>query len=176
MRSLLMLLLTATPALAEVCPAPPDLGAEKARLLDELRVAPDELTARLLSAQLWEIWLAAPDAAAQDLLDLGMERRTLFDFPAALAALDALVDYCPDYSEGYNQRAFVNFLAGDYEAALIDLDRAIELTPRHLGALSGRALTLIGLGRDAEAQAQLREALDLNPWLAERALLTGTDL
>jgi hypothetical protein len=37
--------------------------------------------------------------------------------------------------------------------------------------LSGKALTLMGLGRDAEAQTVLRAALALNPWLEERALL-----
>ena len=32
------------------------------------------------------------------------------------------------------------------------------------------ALTLVGLGRDAEAQDALAQALELNPWLPERSL------
>ena len=58
-------------------------------------------------------------------------------------------------------------------------DRALEFRPRHLGALSGKALTLMGLGRHDEAQLLLREAVKINPWLAERRLLTepaGQDL
>jgi len=83
------------------------------------------------------------------------------------------VDYCPAYAEGYNQRAFVNFLRQNFAPALEDLDRALALSPRHIAALSGKALTLMGLGRDAEAQDVLRSALELNPWLNERHLLKG---
>ena len=54
---------------------------------------------------------------------------------------------------------------------IADLERAIELSPRHIGALSGRAITLIGLGKEEEGQAALAEALELNPWLPERSLL-----
>ena len=85
--------------------------------------------------------------------------------------LDDLVAYCPDYAEGFNQRAFAAFLAEDYAAALTDLDMALAIMPDHVAALSGKALTLMGLGRHDEAQVVLREALKLNPWLGERALL-----
>ena len=94
-------------------------------------------------------------------------------FVGAIDVLDRLVAYCPDYAEGWNQRAFVHFLRQDFEAALTDLDAAIALNPRHVGALSGKALTLIGLGRKAEAELALRAALALNPWLSERHLLEG---
>ena len=100
-----------------------------------------------------------------------MAARGSYDFLGAIDAFDRLVEYCPDYAEGYNQRAFVNFLREDYEAALPDLDRALERSPRHVAALSGKALTLMGLGRGDEAQEVLREAVELNPWIPERGLL-----
>ena len=93
------------------------------------------------------------------------------DFDSARDALDALVVYCPDYAEGWNQRAFVAFLTADYEAALEDLDRALALNPQHVAALSGRALTEMALGRTEAGQTTLREALDLNPWIPERRFL-----
>jgi tetratricopeptide (TPR) repeat protein len=93
------------------------------------------------------------------------------DRAGAMAAFGALIDYCPDYAEGWNQRAFLAYLGGDFAAALPDLDRALSLRPRHVGALSGRALVLIALGREAEGYETLRAALELNPWLAERRLL-----
>ena len=108
-----------------------------------------------------------------------MSRRASYDFLGARAVLGRLVDYCPDYAEGYNQRAFASYLASDYEAALADLDRALEILPNHVAALSGKSLTLMGLERFDEAQQVLREAVALNPWLQERALLVepiGTDL
>ena len=73
--------------------------------------------------------------------------------------------------EGYNQRAFTYFLSQDFVAALMDLDAALALSPNHVGAQSGRALTLMNLGRMDEARAQMQAALRNNPWLSERALL-----
>lgn len=105
-----------------------------------------------------------------------MTRRSGFDFFGALSDFDTLIAYCPDYAEGYNQRALVNFLRADYEAVLPDLDRAISLSPRHVGAIMGRMATLMALGRRVEAQIDLNRGLALNPWLPERALIEGEKL
>ena len=70
------------------------------------------------------------------------------------------------------KRAFALFLKRDFDLALADLDRALERSPMHIAALSGKGLTLIGMGREDEGRAILREALELNPWLPERHLLT----
>lgn len=153
----------------------PDHSNDMTALIAAAQNAPDAGAARLIAPEFWAIWTDAPDDHAQELLDTGMERRRAFDFGSALAALDALIEYCPDYAEGYNQRAFVNFLQQDFSAALPDLDQAIALSPRHIAALSGRALTLTGLGRKAEAALSLRAALALNPWLSERSLLPALE-
>lgn len=179
MRLILTLTLAASPLWAETCPPVPDQGAQMDALLEQVRQAPDQITAQDLSNQLWALWATAPDSYAQDLLNTGMERRSAYDFDGAVTAFDALVAYCPHYAEGYNQRAFIAFLRQDYAPALIDLDRALDLSPRHVAALSGKALTLMGLNRNAEAQIVLRQALDLNPWIPERGLLQeppGQDL
>lgn len=163
---------SACPAFA-ACPAAPDHTTRLNEIIRAVQIAPDETAARRLSQDLWELWADAPDETAQELLDQGMARRAQYDFLGALRAFDRLVAYCPDYAEGYNQRAFVNFLRQNFAPALEDLDRAIALSPRHIAALSGKALTLMGLGRDDEAQQVLRAALRLNPWLSERHLLKG---
>lgn len=162
--------LIAGAARAEDCPAPPDHGARIDALLAEAREAPTEGAAREIAGRMWELWAEAPNEQAQAVLDRGMTRRSGYDLAGALAEFDRLVAYCPDYAEGYNQRAFVNYLRQDFAAALVDLDRAIALSPNHVAALSGRALSLLGLGRTDEARDALAEALALNPWLPERGL------
>ena len=173
MRHAILILPLCGPALAaEVCPDF-DLQVDRqAAVHDALQAAEGEAAAREISQELWEIWLDAPDEAAQALLDEGMARRVGFDFLGAEATLTRLIDYCPDYAEGWNQRAFSRYLRQDFPAALEDLDAAIARNPAHVAALAGKALTLIGLGRNEEAQQVLRDALALNPWLSERALLT----
>jgi len=168
----LLMLLPVTAAAAEGSCAPlRDTSEERAGIYRDLRVARSAGQARGLVERLWQIWTEAPDATAQDLLDTGMALREGASFAAAREVLGELVAYCPDYAEGWNQRAFAAFLSADFEAALADLDMALELDPRHLGALSGKALTLIHLGRDDEAQLALRDTVRLNPWASERGLL-----
>ena len=179
MRHLLIALCLAGPVAAETCPPAPDLTEPMAPLIDAVRAAKTEAAARPYIGQMWDLWAKAPDAKAQEILDRGIRRFRTSDLDGAVEAFDALVAYCPNYAEGYNQRAFVAFIRSDYATAIDDLDRALELSPLHIAAMSGRALTLMRLGRSLAAQSALREALDLNPWLPERRFLIekpGVDL
>jgi len=173
MKQILPIVLLVAPAFAtaETCPPAPDIAAELAGLIDAARAAPDERAGNRVSDQMWQVWLRAPDTAAQEVLDRGMRQRSNYDFVGAYDSFDTLVTYCPDYAEGYNQRAFISFLRADFDAALVDLDRALVLSPDHVGAQSGRALTLMNLGRIGEARLQMLDALANNPWLSERALV-----
>lgn len=171
-RLALLLSCLAWPAFAE-CPAPADVAGKLETLFAEARSAGSDQAGRAVSQQMWVLWLTAPDAAAQEVLDRGMRKREVSDFAGALRDFDALAAYCPLYAEGFNQRAFVHFLRGEYGRALIDLDKALSLQPRHVGAQSGRALTLMNLNRIEEARTQLEAALQNNPWLSERFLMAA---
>jgi tetratricopeptide (TPR) repeat protein len=162
-------LLFAASAAAE-CPPAPDHSAALSALFAEAQGAEREMDARALSNRMWELWTDAPDEAAQALLDRGMRARSAADFLGARDAFDRLVEYCPGYAEGYNQRAFISYLTQDFPAALTDLDAALDRAPRHVAALSGRALTLMALGRLGDARRDLAAALALNPWIPERGL------
>lgn len=153
------------------CPISPDIADEQDVLLSLLQSAGSEAEARPAANGMWLLWTRAPDTRAQALLDDGRSRIRFGDYDGAELVLSELVAYCPAYAEGYNQRAFALFLRGDYAASQEDLVRALSLNPYHLGAMSGSVLTLHALGRDDEAQALLKEALKLNPWLPERRLL-----
>ncbi len=176
--------LTGAPAWSEPCPAAPDHSDALAALIQQAQAAQNESDARQIGMRMWELWADAPNEQAQTVLDRGMSMRSGYDYAGALAEFDTLVDYCPEFAEGYNQRAFVNYLRQDYAAALVDLDRAISLSPNHIAARSGRALTLYGLHRTDEARQALAGALALNPWIPERGLAAkggplaprGTDL
>lgn len=172
MRLSLLLCLLTLPALAETCPSPdPALAAGRAPLFEALRKAPNEMRGRDIADRIWDSWHIAPDAEAQVLLDTAKRRLREADHPEAERLLSGLVAYCPDYAEGWNQRAFVRFLSGDLDGALADLDRTLELEPMHFGALTGRALTLLRQGRTGLGQKALRQAVTVNPWITERYLL-----
>lgn len=176
MKALFIFLALAQPALAETCPEAPDHSVRLAELVEAARIATNEMHAAPVNIQMWELWTDAPDEVAQEMLDSGMRKRGSFDWLGAQSDFDRLVTYCPDYAEGYNQRAFINFLRGDYDAAIPDLTRALELSPTHTGALTGRALSYYALGRFREARSDLEVGLGLNPWLPERHMLADPNL
>lgn len=150
------------------CPAPRPFDAAYAQALSDLRHAGSFTEAREASNTLWDFWADAPDDAAQSMLDRGMRAMREAAFDLSVEMLTELIAYCPDYAEGYNQRAFAYFLSGRFERALADLDRTLELSPNHVAAISGRGLTLLQLGREDEGQVALRKALTMHPFMPER--------
>ncbi|MEM9781206.1 MAG: hypothetical protein AAF899_01915 [Pseudomonadota bacterium] len=127
--------------------------------------------AERLATLIWQLWLRAPDAEAQALMDRALERRRAGDYDAAIAVLDELTAGWPGYAEGWNQRATLFFLQNRYGPSLADVAQVLALEPRHFGALAGRAIILFRQGRDDDANRALLEALRVHPWLAERGLL-----
>jgi tetratricopeptide (TPR) repeat protein len=176
MRWIVFFILTG-PACADVCPPPPDIAPALEQLIAQAQAAKNDSDGQAIGLEMWKLWADAPDDAAQEMLDRGMGKRRVFDLLGAISDFDDLVAYCPDYAEGYNQRAFANFLAQNFDDALVDLDRALARSPRHIAAMSGKVLTLMELGRLDEARALLAKALALNPWIPERGLaLPGAPL
>lgn len=144
---------------------------EREALFAALAAAASETEARAIEGAIWRYWMEAPSAEAQALLDRAMERRVAYDFAGAIEILDELVALAPDYAEGWNQRATVRFLRQEFDKSLDDVERVLALEPWHFGALAGKALILMGQGRHGLAQQTLRRAVEIDPWLRERALL-----
>jgi tetratricopeptide (TPR) repeat protein len=148
---------------------PAGATAEQDALFKALKNAPTEEEASRIEDDIWNSWLdAAPSPDIRQKVDEAMRRRDGYDFQGAKELLDQVVAEAPDYSEGWNQRAFILFLQGNYEASLDDIERALELEPRHFGALSGKAIILMTLGRVDAGQEVLREAVGIHPFLKER--------
>ena len=72
-------------------------------------------------------------------------------YGAALDFLDQVTLLQPDYVEGWNRRATLHYLLGNYPKAMSDSARVLALEPRHLGALAGVAGILQETGHDQQA-------------------------
>jgi len=154
-------------------------SAHYADLMQALAGAATQPQADRIAARIWQIWLTAPDEVAQAVLDSALRHRKSYDFRGAIKDLDRLIEAYPDYAEGWNQRAPMYFMRGDYPASLADVAEVLALEPRHFGALSGKAIILYRQGKLALARIAVHEALKVHPFLHERALLdvpAGTDL
>jgi tetratricopeptide (TPR) repeat protein len=72
-------------------------------------------------------------------------------YGAALDFLDQVTLLAPDYVEGWNRRATLHYLLGNYPKAMSDSARVLALEPRHLGALAGMAGILQESGHERQA-------------------------
>lgn len=165
LRTIVLLLALMSSALAE------DREKVRVSLFDELRQAPSEAVGRAVEDRIWWFWMKGPTVEASELVKKAMERRRWHDFAGALKILDEAVKIAPEWSEVWNQRAFIHFLRENYDKSTEDLDRALELEPMHFAAMSGKARILMRQGRMRTGQKILRKAVKIHPWLKERDML-----
>ncbi len=84
---------------------------------------------------------------------------------------DRIVAQYPAYSEGWNQRATLFFMLGDFQASLADIDQTLLREPRHFGALSGRASIYAIQGHKEKAKQAIEQALSFNPFINADSIL-----
>lgn len=168
--ALMLVAVPAAPVLAQNYSVSAAQSAELDDLFAQLSASTSEAEARDLADQIWRIWTQPDDA------DLAARVAEIFAAsgfagPASqLPLIDELVADYPDYSEAWNLRATAHFMRGDYERSLADIEETLKREPRHFGALSGRALIYHSQGKRDEALKAIEEALEVHPFLPERAL------
>lgn len=147
----------------------PSVSADKTRgldfLLGALKAAPDEASAKNVEARIWALWTqTSSDTTALLMLraKMAMEAKQM---DVARKLLDAVVRLKPDYIEGWNRRATLNYLTNDYANSLEDIEQVLKREPRHFGALAGLGMIFQELGDDRRALEAFRKALAVNPHL-----------
>ncbi len=144
---------------------------ERAALFAELAAAKSDAEARVIEDRLWTFWRSFADEESKQLLEESRQAQLRFDYDEALLYMKELVKHAPQFAEGWNQLAYVYFLAGQYDASLAAIDRVLTLEPMHYAALAGKGIILMQQGKVAEAQVALKRALAIDPWLKERNLI-----
>lgn len=82
---------------------------------------------------------------------------------AAMDFLDQVIALKPDYSEGWNHRATLNYAIGDYRKSMEDINQVLRIEPRHFGALAGMAALLTERGNDQLALRAWDRFLEVYP-------------
>jgi tetratricopeptide (TPR) repeat protein len=132
-----------------------------------LRTTPSDAAAKLIEQQIWEIWRESDDAVISALMRAGIVAMAQEDYPVALERFDRLVKQAPDFAEGWNKRATVRYLMGNFPASVSHIEHTLELEPRHFGALSGLGLIYYAIEEPAAALRSFEAALVIDPHLDE---------
>lgn len=133
------------------------------KLFDTLQTTASEREAQIVEARIWELWFQSGRPDIDDLLARGGEAMNRGDFKEALDRFNDVIAADPDLAEGWNRRATLYFMMGEYEASIADIESTLALEPRHFGALSGLGLVNIRLERIGAAIKAFEAALKVNP-------------
>ena len=172
-RSIFIILITCL-FIASAGQARADSQADSIRLqlFEALANAQTAQEGRTAEDAVWQFWFSlSPSDDVRALIDKGIERRDAYDFEAAENYFAQAVELAPNYAEGYNQRAFARFLRENYSDSLTDLEKALELEPKHFGAMTGIHHILRAQNRYDAAMEVLKAAVTVHPWLKERGAL-----
>ena len=134
-------------------------------LFDRLQTTANAIEAAGIERQIWQIWAESEDADARRLMREGVIAMAEGQLHAALERFDRLTGKVPEFAEGWNKRATVYYLIGDYPASVLDIERTLRLEPRHFGALSGLGLIYDAIDQPAAALRSFEAAVAINPHL-----------
>ncbi|MGH7314031.1 MAG: tetratricopeptide repeat protein, partial [Candidatus Rokuibacteriota bacterium] len=100
---------------------------------------------------MWEIWSRSGDEEVDRLFAVGIEQMTVREAEAAVETFSRIIRRRPDFAEGWNKRATLYYLLGEYERSLADCDEVMKRNPYHFGALSGYGMIFMRLGETETA-------------------------
>jgi tetratricopeptide (TPR) repeat protein len=132
-------------------------------LFSKLKAAENVEAALPIEAEIWTIWAESTNDDVNLLMGLGVNAMEREGYGTALELFDKMVEVAPDFAEGWNKRATVLYLIGELDRSHADVEKVLELEPRHFGALSGLGLLYMAQGEAEKALAAFRRALAVNP-------------
>ena len=147
-------------------PAQPQTRAQRLdALFASLKRERNEQAAERIAAQIFEEWNHSGSASIDLMMQWSQKAIEDKKYAVALDFLDEIVTLQPTYAEGWNRRATLHYLMKDYGKSMADIDRTLQLEPRHFGAISGLAQIMADTGRKQQALEAWQRVLDIYPML-----------
>ena len=119
---------------------------------------------RDLISDIWNIWYEVDDPKVIEYFEKGIQAMNLRNYPLAIRFFNNLIEENPNFAEGWNKRATVHFMMGNFDQSMQDIIRTLELEPRHFGALDGMGLIFIHQGQFQQAIDVYDKMLEIFPF------------
>lgn len=132
-------------------------------LIAELGRERDPEAANRLTEEIMANWNASGSATVDLVMQWALTAATEKRNAAALDFLDQAIVLKPDFVGAWNQRATLHYTMGNYKKAVSDINRVLELEPRHFGALAGLAAILSERGSEEMALKAWERYLAIYP-------------
>ena len=123
----------------------------------------DPLVRELAEGAMWQVWSRSGDATIDRLFETGVAQMQASQGDEAVETFSEIIRRRPDFAEGWNKRATVYYMMGEYQKSLADCDEVMKRNPYHFGALSGYGMIYMQLDQPATALTYFERALAVNP-------------
>ena len=145
-------------------PKPKEVSSED-KLFAQLKQVERAEDAHPIEQKLMAMFRASGSPSVDLLITRVQAALSATDKATAKKEIDAVTTVAPTYAEGWHIRAGMEQAAGDDTAALVSLQKVVQLNPRHFAALNELADMLQDYGDKAGALKLYRRALELDPHL-----------
>lgn len=135
------------------------------KLFAELKRERNPQAAERISKRIWNEWHKSGSASIDLMMKWSNDAVAAQKYDVALDFLDEVVTLQPGFAEGWNRRATVHFIMRNFGKSMADIERTLELEPRHFGALSGMAQIMKDTGRKELALRAWQRVLDIYPMM-----------
>ena len=132
-------------------------------LFSTLLISTDLTTIRSTENQIWEIWFNHANDDVEQLIQMGVTRMNYNRYAEAMLIFTQLIENFPDYAEGWNRRATLHYILGNLDESIADIEKVLELEPRHFGAHSGLGLVYLQQKQLSKAKQAFENLVDLHP-------------
>jgi tetratricopeptide (TPR) repeat protein len=133
------------------------------KLLQQRLVDESPLVRGVAEQGLWLLWSRSGDKAIDALMAKGIEEMQAGQFKESIATFSEAIRRKPAFAEGWNKRATVLFLAGEFRKSLADCDEVMKRNRYHFGALAGYGQIYFQQERYDKAIKYWKRALQVNP-------------
>ncbi|MBA8900134.1 hypothetical protein [Phyllobacterium sp. P30BS-XVII] len=142
-------------------------------LFSALKRERNEVKATRIAEQIQTQWQNSGSASIDLMMQWAAGAMAEKKYSVALDFLDQVTVMKPDFAEGWNRRATVNFLMNDYGRSMADIQKTLSLEPRHFGALAGLAAILKDTGKKEAALHAFEQVLSVYPMMREAQKQAG---
>ncbi|SDO74886.1 hypothetical protein [Phyllobacterium sp. OV277] len=142
-------------------------------LFSALKRERNEMKATRIAEQIQTQWQNSGSASIDLMMQWAAGAMAEKKYSVALDFLDQVTVMKPDFAEGWNRRATVNFLMNDYGRSMADIQKTLSLEPRHFGALAGLAAILKDTGKKEAALHAFEQVLNVYPMMREAQKQAG---
>ena len=133
------------------------------QLFNELKINKAKV-ASIVEQEIWSLWSTHP---TDEKLTARLEEGSMFvrnqQPNRARDIFTEVIKLDENWAEAWNKRATVLYMLGEYQKSQDDIDKVLELEPRHFGALAGQGLVNIKLKNYEKAIRSYEEAQEIYP-------------